>query len=160
MTESGWGFDPPNDKPNPFQVLQLSADATNAEIVERGKDLNDGAVTKEEAQLYRWAMEQLITHPMTRLAYELLEMPGAQYGDDDWERFAKLNKKAPIDLAAMARASATPGLADFNLAALIELLLDGLLKIEPADVRVAVEHAPFVPSGGLPPVEVRDVIFG
>ncbi len=148
------------DKPNPFQVLELPTDATNADIVARGQELCDLAETDEQRLLYRWAMEELITHPFTRLEYELFEIPDAEYENLDWDRFARKHRRNPVDLAALAREASPPGLDDFDLAALMQLLLDGLLTVPEADVRAALENSPFEAGCGPPPLEVRDVIFG
>ena len=53
-----------------------------------------------------------------------------------------------------------PGVNDFNMAALIRLLLDGLLTLPETNIRAAIDTAPVEPGPGLPPLEVRDVIFG
>src|SRR5439155_1678286 len=57
-----------HDKPNPFVVLGLPTDASEAEIAERAQELSDLAPTDEARRLHRWAREQVITRPRTRLA--------------------------------------------------------------------------------------------
>src|SRR5262249_43127957 len=126
LMETNWRFDPPANKPNPFELLGLATNASNEDIVERGRELMESAETQEQKLLYRWAMEQLITHPLTRLGYEMLEVPDAEYDDEAWSRFAQQYRRPPIDLAAMARDSAPPVADDFNVPRLIGLLLDGL----------------------------------
>jgi hypothetical protein len=149
-----------NEKSNPFQVLGLPTNATNEDIVARGQEFCDLAETDEKRQLYRWAVEELITKSVTRLEYELFEIPGARYENPEWDRFVKRNKKNPIDLNALIKETLDPGLEDFNMAALIKLLLEGLLTPPKADIKVAVEKSPFQPDWGPPPLEVRNVIFG
>ena len=160
MTPHSWRFNPPADKLNPFQVLDLPIDATNAEIVERVNELMETAEDDAQRQLYRAAgQEQLLQHPLTRVAYEMFEVPGARYHDPEWDRFVRSHQKNPVKLADLAKECPPPRLGDFDFAALIELALKGLLVIPDADITPAVEHNPFSPHCG-PPVEVRDVIFG
>lgn len=148
------------EKSNPFQVLKLPADTTNKDIVARGQELTNTAETNEQRLLYRKAVEELITNPSTRLEYELFEIPGSRYEDPDWERFVRLHRRNPINLSALANEVPPPGLLDFDLEALIDLLLDGLLAVKEAEIRDAVENTPFKAGCGRPSLEVRDVIFG
>ena len=160
MTPYAWRFDPPADKPNPFQTLNLPVDATSAEIVDRVNERMETADDESQRQLYRAAgQEQLLQHPLTRVAYELLEVPGARYRDPEWDQFVRKNQKSPIKLADLAKECPPPGLNDFDCAALIELALRGLLVVPEADIAAPVEHNPFSPHCGSP-LEVRDVIFG
>lgn len=148
------------EKPNPFQLLELPTDATKEEIVERGQELCELAETDEQRLLYRWAMEKLITHPSTRLEYELFEIPSTEYEDPEWNRFARTHRKNPVNLTALAKETKHPQLSDFDMAALIGLLLDGLLNVPKGDIRAVLENSPFEAGYGPPPLEVRDVIFG
>lgn len=147
------------DKPNPFCVLALPTDATRAEIVARGQELYDTAETKEQGLLYRWAMEQLITNPRTRLEYELFELPSTQYEDPEWEIFLRMHKRKPVDLAALTRDIPPPSLEDINMAAVMELFLDSMLSIAEPDIRIAIDGSPYTPINQLP-MEVCDVLFG
>ncbi len=148
------------DKPNPFRVLELSADATNQEIVERGQELIDLAETEAQRRQYRWAMEQLITKPLTRLQYELYEFPDSEYKDDDWERFVRINKRNPINIHELAKEIPAPGIEDFDLSELIQLLIEGMLRIDRPDIQTALQNSPFKPGVGPAPLEVKNVIFG
>ena len=148
------------DKPNPFEILKLPINATNKDIVSRGQELCDLAVTEEERLRYRWAMEQLITHPLTRLEYELFEMPVTEYDDWVWDQFIRKHAKNPINLKALTAESEPPSVKDFNFAALIQLLLEDHLMVEQPDITVAVDNCPVEPGYGPPPLEVKDVIFG
>jgi hypothetical protein len=148
------------DKPNPFQILGLSTDATNEEIVSRGQELDIIAETDDQRLLYRWAIEQLLTRPLTRLEYELFEVPDARYEDPEWEAFARAHRRNPVDLASLVKDARSPTLDDFDLAALFGLLLRDMLAVGEADIRTAVEGSPFQPGYGPPPLEVKDVIFG
>ena len=149
-----------SDKPNPFQVLGLPTSATTEEVVERGQSLVDLAATDEQARLYRWAMEQLMANPATRLEYELFEAPAAEYEDAEWERFARAHKKNPVDASALARELTPPTLDDFDLAALARLFLDHLLAAPPGDIGPVLDNPPFDPELSPFPLEVRDVLFG
>jgi hypothetical protein len=149
-----------SEKPNPFKVLGLPTDATNEDIVERGQELGDLGGTDEEMQLYRWAVEQLITKSITRLEYELFEIPGTRYDNPEWETFTEENDRNPVNLNALIKETSKPSLRDFDMAALIRLFLDGLLTFPDLDIKAAVENLPFQPDNGPPPLEVRDVIFG
>lgn len=147
------------DKPNPFQVLRLPISATNKEIVDRGQELYDTAETDEERQLYRWAKEQLLTNPRTRLEYALFELPDTQYEDSEWEDFVRRYKKNPIQLDSLDERTSVNGLEAFNMAALLELLLQGMFIMPEPDIDEAINGSPFMPRIR-PPLEVRDVIFG
>ncbi len=149
-----------SEKPNPFKVLGLPADAGNEDIVERSQELVDLGGTDEKAQLYRWAVEELITKSITRLEYELFEIPGTRYENLEWETFTRKNKENPVNLNALIEETSIPSLRDFDMAALIRLFLDGLLTLPDVDIKAAVESLPFQPDKGPPPLEVRDVIFG
>src|SRR5438876_5168255 len=107
------------DKPNPFLVLGLPTDATRADIVARGQELYDTAETDKDALLFRWATEQLITNPRTRLEYELFELPDTQYEDDAWERFVRAHSKKPIELAKLLNDTTPPSVADMDMTALL-----------------------------------------
>src|SRR5258708_6500859 len=146
------------DKPNPFQVLRLPISATNKEIVDRGQELYDTAETDEERQLYRWAKEQLLTNPHTRLEYTLFELPDTQYEDPEWEDFVRRYKKNPIQLDSLNEGISINGLEVFDIAALLELLLQGMFIMPEPDIDEAINGSPFIPIIR-PPLEVRDVIF-
>ena len=148
------------DKPNPFHVLCLPTDAVNDDIVGEGQVLSDLAADDDERLLIRWALEQLLTHPLTRLGYEIFEVPGAQYHDEAWEALVRKNRRNPVDLTAMRRGAEPPGPGDFNLTALLDLSLDGLLTTPPVDVRAAIDEPPVPPGHGAPPLEVAHVVFG
>jgi hypothetical protein len=147
------------DKPNPFEILSLPTRASEADIAARAEMLTVTAMEAEKDRLYRWAREQVITHPRTRLEYEIFEMPGAIYHDPEWDRFEGKFARNPVDLRSVARGAA-PVLADFDLVALISILLDGLLEVPEPDLGRLVANPPIDAGFGPPPVEVRDVIFG
>lgn len=148
------------NKPNPFKVLELPRHASNEDIVCRGRELSELATSDEQRLLCRWAVEQLITKPLTRLEHELFEVPGAQYQDPEWDRFLRRHRRNPVDLTALAQNSPSPTLRDFNLALLIQWFLEGLLALPRADLGKALEHLPVSLDCGPPPLEVRHVIFG
>lgn len=148
------------NKPNPFKVLELPRQASNEDIVCRGRELSELATSDEQRLLYRWAVEQLITNPLTRLEHELFEVPGAQYEDPEWDHFLRRHQRNPVNLTALAQKSPPPTLTDFNLALLIQWFLDELLNLPQADLGKALEHLPFSLDCGPPPLEVRHVIFG
>lgn len=159
-------------KPNPFQVLRLPTSATTKEITERGDELSVIA-EPDDQPLYRWAVEELITHPLTRLRHELYEAPATDYEDQDWENFLRKYKRNPSrrgDLAGQVQGTLPtvmedvplPELADFDCGALMELLLDGLLTVPEVEITPALLESPWQPDPepDKPPLEVRDVIFG
>jgi hypothetical protein len=143
------------DKPNPFQVLGLSTDATKAKIVARGQELYDTAETDEQRQLYRWAKEQLLINPRTRLEYELFEPPDTQYENLEWENFIRTHKRSPVRPETVL----SPSIEDFDVGTLLQLLLQDMLAVPEADITAAIHAVPFVPKRK-PPLEVQDVIFG
>lgn len=150
----------PFDKPNPFLVLGLPTDATTEEVSARGQERVETVDSDDERQLCRWAMEQLLTNPTTRLEYELFEVPGAQYEDPDWDRFVRSYRKNPVDTAALARESPPPQVTDFDLGVLTRVFLDYLLAVPPGDLSPAIDHPPYDPDLSPLPLEVRDVLFG
>ena len=148
-----------SDKPNPFQILGLPTDAPKPEIVERGQELDDLAQNDDERQLYRWAIEQLITHPFDRLMHELFEVPDAVYEIPDWDRFTRLHRLPPRpgDLAAE---STTPTPEDYDVEVLVGRLLAHLLEVSEPGATEIIEASPFESVYGPCPLEVRDVIAG
>ena len=147
-------------RPNPFQVLGLPTDASLDDVVRQGQELCQLAESDEDAQLARWAVQELTTLESTRALHALLEVPGAEYREDEWARFERRNRRNPVDLDALADGSPPLRAKDFNLAPVFGLLLDELLSPPEVDIRPAVEHPPVAPSPGPPPIEVSDVIFG
>jgi hypothetical protein len=145
---------------NPFHELGLSVDASDADVVSRGQERVELAATDEEAQDARRAVQELTTHPRERARHELLEVPGTDYRDDAWERFAQRNRKNPVDLQALAAGAQPLRVADFDLRGVVGLLLDDLLTPPSVDIGPAVRNAPEPPAFGPPPIEVNDVIFG
>jgi len=91
-----------SDKPNPFQVLRLPTSATTKAITERG-DEQYIIAEPDDQLLYRWAVEELITHPLTRLLHELYEAPDTDYEDQDWENFLRKYKRNPIKRAGISK---------------------------------------------------------
>ena len=148
------------DKPNPFHILEISTDASTEEIVERGQELCELAESEEQRMLFRWAIEQIITKFSTRLEYEIFEIPNTKYEDAEWERFIRKHKKNPINLDELATVNPSPCLEDYNSANLVQLILDGMLKVQQPDIKSVIEESPFKPDIGSPPLEVKDVIFG
>lgn len=148
------------EKSNPFRILKLPTDATNKDIVAQGTELSDLSETDDQRLLYRSAIEELITHNLARLEYELFEIPDTRYDDLEWERFVRLHRRNPINLSAFADEVPPPGLKDFDFEALINLLLDSMLLVPEIDTKTAVINLPFEAGCGLPPLEVKDVIFG
>jgi Asp-tRNA(Asn)/Glu-tRNA(Gln) amidotransferase A subunit family amidase len=148
-------------KPNPFQVLRLPTSATTKEITERGEELSATAEPDEQL-LYRWAVEELITHPSVRLLHELYEVPDTNYEDQDWENFLRKYKRNPIRRATALEPGLPQTLEDFNPGALMELLLDGLLAVPEVEITPAMLAEPWQPDPDPkdPPLEVQDVIFG
>jgi hypothetical protein len=150
----------PIEKPNPFKVLELPTDVVNKTIVEKGRELTELAESEEVNLQYRSAIEELITHPMTRLEFELFEIPETKYEDPEWERFVRSFRRNPVNLNSLAKEVSPPGINDFNMEAIISIFLDSMIAIKRADVKAAVERLPFKAGNGMPPLEVRDVIFG
>ena len=146
--------------PNPFHLLGLPVGATEQDIVERLQELSELAETDEERRRFRKAADELVKHPSIRRQHELLEMPGAKYREEQWKAFEHRNKRNPVDLKALAAGASTPRTEDFDLKAIIGLLLDSLLSPPAADIRPAVDNPPVAPGPGASPVELSDVVFG
>lgn len=151
-----------SDKPNPFEVLGLPVDANDAAIVARGGDLLQTSASDEQRQLYRWAIDELTTRASTRLRYELYEPPDTQYEAEreGWSVFARKHKINPIKRPRLDKETPELNLEDFDLEALLEMLLEGLLVVPEADITPALRESPFARETIALPLEVRDVIFG
>jgi hypothetical protein len=147
-------------RPNPFRVLKLPARASKEDIAERGRQLVASAATEQQRRLYRWAAEELSTDPLTRLTCELFEIPDADYEREDWEQFCRSHAKNPLHFEDLFRQHGPPSPEDFDVAALLDLILEGMLTPAEADLEAAVDNPPYEPGYGPPPLEVRDVIFG
>lgn len=145
---------------NPFHELGLPLDASADDVVSQGDERVDLADSDEERRDARRAVRELNTHPRDRARHELLEVPGTDYGNTDWDRFAHRNRRNPIDPAALAASGEPLRVSDFDLRAVLGLLLDDLLAPPDVDIEPAVRAAPRPLELGPPPLEVRDVIFG
>ena len=148
------------DKPNPFFVLQLPVRADDQTIVEKTQDLCNVAESSARHQLIRWAREQLITKPQIRLEYEIFEMPDTRYADAEWKRFCQKHRKIAVDIAAMERDAPPPTEEVFSCAELMNLTIEGIIQTDGPDLKTLMAETPFRPGCGLPPMEVRDVLFG
>ncbi|HLZ57837.1 MAG TPA: hypothetical protein VKR06_12885 [Ktedonosporobacter sp.] len=151
-----------SDKPNPFEVLGLPVEATVAAITKRGEALVQTAASDEQRRLYHWAIAELTTRSSTRLRYELYEPPDTQYQAEReaWNSFARKHKINSVKRSALAKETPALSLEDFNLEALLGLLLEGFLAVPPTDIIPAIKASPFAREAIAPPLEVRDVIFG
>jgi hypothetical protein len=147
------------DKPNPFQVLGLPTNASKKDIVDRGEELYVTAETEEQRLLYRWAKEQLLTNQHIRLLYELFELPDTRYEDLEWEEFVRKYRRNSLHLDALVKDAPPIGLEDFDITALIRLLLQGMFTVPEIDIDDILKRSPFAPRSR-PPLEVRDVLFG
>jgi hypothetical protein len=148
---------------NPFHVLRLPTDAPTRDIVERAAEAAELAGTDAERQAVVEAQRDLITHPAGRLRHELLEAPGTDYHDREWEAFEHRHKRDPIDFAAIAGDAAPLRRTDFDLPAVLGFAVDEVLtglRPEPPDLAAALTDPPVPPRWDAPPVEVRHVLFG
>ncbi|WP_410597484.1 hypothetical protein [Amycolatopsis sp. lyj-23] len=145
---------------NPFHVLQLPADATGKEIVDRAAEAAELADTDAERHAIAEARRALITHPEVRLRHELLEVPGSGYLERDWEPFEHENRRNPVDFSAMTEGAVPLRRADFDLRAILGLVLDEVLALPEPDVAAALTDPPVRPVWDAPPIEVRHVLFG
>lgn len=148
------------DKSNPFFVLQLPVQADNQAIGGKGQELLIVAESSAQHQLTEWAIEQLITKPQTRLEYEIFEMPDTRYTDAEWKRFCHKHRKNSVDVAAMERDAPPPTEDAFSCAELMNLTIEGIVQTDGTDLKTLLAEMPFRPGCGLPPMEVRDVLFG
>lgn len=154
-------------RPNPFHVLGLPVDASDAEIVERGQEGTELAGTEEERKLYDWAMRELIGHPDTRRRHAVTEAPDTDYRDERWKDFARLNGRNPANTRALTEAGsggAPLKPSDIDWAALLGQLAAGLgeagAEAEARQIRAALEQPPVQHGNAVRTVEVSDVLFG
>ncbi|GAA3438622.1 hypothetical protein [Kutzneria kofuensis] len=145
---------------NPFHVLQLPTDATTEAIVARAREAAELAESDAERQAVVEAQRDLITHPAGRLRHELLEAPGSDYRDREWESFEHQHKRNPVDFAAIAEGVVPLRREDFDLLAVVGLAVDEVLATPEPDVPAALADPPVQPAWDTPPVEVRHVLFG
>lgn len=141
-----------------FRTLALAADATAEAIVERETELSGR--NPAEAESFRRAREQLLTHARGRLRHELIEVPGATYGKDPWESFCKKFERNPVGLARFVKDTRLPSSPDFDWVAFLSLAIDERVSASTADLAPAIKQPPFPPGIGPPPLEIYDVIFG
>ena len=145
-------------RPNPFYVLQAGCALAYRDVVDLQTEHADGAVgNPTRNELINWAGGQILTHPDIRMAWEVLEVPGATYGGGRWEKFSKANRKAP---AGPQQDGGQPPVAMFDWAAVTALALEGLLDVQPPSLDGALQRPP-VSFDSLPaPLEVGHVLFG
>src|SRR5690349_287726 len=96
---------------NPFERLCIPPEASNREVVERGREW---AMEKPPAEriAIREAVESIIIDPLQRIEHELLTFPGAAYREEGvWEQFASRWQRLPFkpeQIEVRACAPATP----------------------------------------------------
>jgi hypothetical protein len=144
---------------NPFHVLGLAVSADTESIVERGEELIDTG-TPEEGKLVHDAKSELLRRADTRVLHELLEVPGADYRNDTWERFVTAHRAVPVDAAELAALTGAVRAEDFDLPELIRLFLERHLRPPEPDIAPALREAPEPAELDRQPLEVRDVLFG
>lgn len=144
---------------NPFHVLGLPTSADEAKIVERVEELHH-ELSAADLVAAQAAKTALLTDPAVRRLHELLEVPGARYGDEEWDTFVRRNGRLPVDAETLLAGSRPPMPGDFDLAAIAGLLAAALLDPLPVDPGPALREPPCRPGPGGPPLEVADVLFG
>lgn len=146
-----------NRRPNPFHVLGLPVDATEADIVERAEEGIQTAPTAQDRELYDWAMRELIRNPRTRLRYELTEPPGTDYRDRRWAFFARTHRTYPAGLGGQ---NLSP--EDFEVPRALRRTVRALAQAPLTDTGDALRTAPQAARvhDQEPELEVRDVLFG
>ena len=145
---------------NPFHVLGLPTDASTEAIVARAREAAELAENDADRLAVVEAQRELITHPAGRLRHELLEPPGSDYRDREWETFEHRHKRNPINFAAAADGAPPLRREDFDLPAVLGLAVDEVLVPPEPDVPAALAEPPVPPTWDTPPVEVRHVLFG
>jgi len=157
-------------KPNPFHLLRASCALSRQEVVDLGRELSDTAhedvhaasddeasrIIEERRLMVRWAVEEIITRQDKRLGWEILEVPGAAYGDRKWASFASAHRRPP---AAVGQSQSSPP-PIFYWTAIVSMAIAGLVDVEPPDVGPALEHAPMSFDAFPPALEVSHVLFG
>lgn len=144
---------------NPFQVLGLPVTATKAEIVERHNHLCEVTPEEQHPRLHQ-ARRELLTHPAERRMHEVLEIPGTRYQERErtWRTFERRHRRNPVDRTVLRESAAGLRVDDIDLAAVIGLLLDGLLTFPEVDIEPALAEAPAYENPRM--MEVHDVLFG
>lgn len=143
---------------NPFTVLGLGVEASSREVSRQGKRLSTATSNEEELRAVSAAVEALNTHPMVRLTHEFFEVPNTAYRNPDWERFARGFRRSPIGVGGSAEHQ-PPSIHDFDVAALLELVLQGWLDAPMPPLGPALDHAP-VDLGSSDGRELDDDLFG
>jgi hypothetical protein len=94
------------------------------------------------------------------LRHQLLELPGASYGVNEWEDFCRRFERNPVGLTRYAQPGQTPSVADFDWKAFLRLAIEERISTSAADITTAIRQSPFPPGHGPPPLTIYDVIFG
>jgi hypothetical protein len=79
---------------NPFEVLRLSADATEEEIVRQGARLAQQAADEPTRNAIREAVRALTDDPAARRVFALLTPPGPP-GGNELDRFIAAHRRPP-----------------------------------------------------------------
>lgn len=82
--------------PNPYEVLQIAARSSAAEVVARGQELIATAAGEDEKQSLRSAVEVLATHPRERAYHKFWEPSGSAYGNTAEADFRRRHGKPPV----------------------------------------------------------------
>lgn len=149
-----------NPDANPYHLLGLPTDADPGTIVERAEELCTIAESDAERAGFNKARQELIRDPLSRARYALLEIPGTEYRDEDWADFDRRYRRAPVNTRALREQGRPLRTADFDLGAILDLLLDDLLTEPEPDITPGLQNPPVRPGLGPVPLEVRDVLFG
>lgn len=129
---------------NPFHLLGLPTDADNETVSARTEELlSTAAGPDEQRALLNQARQALLND---RPLQTLLEVPGTDYRDEEWDRLIRLTRRPPAVLEGIE--TALPRRDDFRLDALLELVLHTQLGIADDD------------GAGTPVEEITHVLFG
>jgi len=151
---------PSNHRRNPFHVLGLPVDATNAQIVERAEELVQTCHDAAERDLVVWAKGELITHPLVRARHERTEPGRTDYEREQrWEDFVHDHRRGPVSARTLA-VGAPLRTEDFDLAAVVRILTRWSADAELEAVDPLLCPLPATEADGVTRLEVRDVLFG
>jgi hypothetical protein len=123
---------------NPFALLRISTQTQRQDVVKHGSELVEGTFDKERQNIYRKAIQQIITEPFERLAQTVWEMPDTDYAEHDetWRKFANAFQSNPTMSNNLKQLADTFIKENFHPDKLLALLSPLLKVSRPAEKHV------------------------
>lgn len=143
---------------NPFFILEMPTSISVENLVDDARKAIDNTHDEQEMGL-KWALNELIVTPMKRIEHELFEVPQTCYSQQRWTKFAKANRRNPIDASAFKSTESPPVLDDFSMPDLLRMILKGWLTAPYPDMQPALEETPTDMETNYFSLEISDALF-